>query len=109
MGRLVFIAFWAGILSAGNAVASQDPTAPLGWQAPAVKKAPSRARLPQLQGIFCDQSGSDCTVILNNNLISPGGRVNGYTLDRVQDDFVILRRGSQQWRLYLFADNVKSE
>ncbi|MGF1680614.1 MSHA biogenesis protein MshK [Photobacterium makurazakiensis] len=109
MVKSILIVIGVNLTVIGGALAKQDPTAPLGWQAPAVKSAPSRARLPQLQGIFCEQSGSNCTVILNDSLVSRGGRVSGYTLDSIQDDFVILRRGSKQWRLELFADNVKSD
>lgn len=89
--------------------AAQDPTAPLGWQAPAVKATSSRARLPQLQGIFCDQDGQVCRAILNNVSVGTGGRISGYTLSQVTDDFVILQRGGRQWRLEMFADNIKSE
>ncbi|AJR07366.1 MSHA biogenesis protein MshK [Photobacterium gaetbulicola] len=91
------------------AQAAQDPTAPLGWQAPAVKTSPSRARLPQLQGIFCDQDGQACRAILNSVSVGTGGRISGYTLSQVTDDYVILQRGGRQWRLEMFADNIKSE
>lgn len=95
-----------GILS-GYAQASQDPTAPLGWQAPAKKQSSTRGRLPQLQGIVCDEL-SACTVILNNVPIELGQRVSGYTLTNIQDDHVTVTRGGKKWRLELFADIVKT-
>jgi len=95
-----------GMLS-GYALASQDPTAPLGWQAPAKKHSPTRARLPQLQGIVCDEFSS-CTVILNNVPVELGQRVSGYTLTDIRDDHVTVTRGGKKWRLELFADIVKT-
>lgn len=93
-----------GVVS-GHVFASQDPTAPLGWQAPAKKQTSQRARLPQLQGIVCDDLGS-CTVILNNVPVELGQRVSGYTLTDIQDDHVTVTRGGKKWRLELFADIV---
>ncbi|KMV30208.1 MSHA biogenesis protein MshK [Photobacterium swingsii] len=87
--------------------ANQDPTAPLGWQAPVKKHTTSRTRLPQLQGILCDEQ-SRCTAILNNKVVSIGGRISGYTLSSIQDESVMLRRGSKQWRLEMFAENIKT-
>ena len=109
MVRLAVIAVAWLMMSLVPAQAAQDPTAPLGWQAPAVKSSPSRARLPQLQGIFCDQDGQACRAILNSVSVGTGGRISGYTLSQVTDDYVILQRGGRQWRLDMFADNVKSE
>ena len=109
MVRLAVIAVAWLMMSLVPVQAAQDPTAPLGWQAPAVKSSPSRARLPQLQGIFCDQDGQACRAILNSVSVGTGGRISGYTLSQVTDDYVILQRGGRQWRLDMFADNVKSE
>ena len=95
-----------GIL-AGNARASQDPTAPLGWQAPAQKRTVTKTKLPQLQGIVCREL-STCTVILNNVSVERGERVSGYTLTDIQDDHVTVTRGGKKWRLELFADIVKA-
>lgn len=95
-----------GVL-ASVAQASQDPTAPLGWQAPTKKHTTTRVRLPQLQGIVCDEL-SACTVILNNVPVERGGRVSGYTLTDIQDDHVTVTRGGKKWRLELFADIVKT-
>lgn len=87
--------------------AGQDPTAPLGWQAPAKKKSVVRARLPQLQAIVCGGPGG-CLAILNDVSVAPGERVSGYTLTAIHDGSVIVRRGGRQWRLTLFADDIKT-
>lgn len=102
-----FIAVVMFAMLSGYVQAAQDPTAPLGWQVPVKKHSPARARLPQLQGIVCDQLGS-CTVILNNKPVEMGQRVSGYTLTGIQDDYVTVTRGGKTWRLELFADIVKT-
>lgn len=86
---------------------SQDPTAPLGWQAPKRTQVVTHARLPNLQGIFCD--GQACTVVLSGQSVGLGGRVNGYVVSAIGDESVVVSRGGRQWRLDLFAENIKSE
>ncbi len=90
-----------------TAQANQDPTAPLGWQAPAKKQTSHRARLPDLQSIICAEE-SNCTVIMNDVAIGLGGRVSGYTLSEINNDHVTVTRGGKQWRLELFAENIKT-
>ena len=102
----VFVIVMLGVLS-GDALASQDPTAPLGWQAPVKQPSSPRARLPQLEGIVCDELGS-CTAILNDVPAEPGQRIRGYTLTEIKDDHVTVTRGGKTWRLELFADIVKT-
>ncbi|QUJ69183.1 MSHA biogenesis protein MshK [Photobacterium sp. GJ3] len=92
------------LLSPG-VMAESDPTAPLGWQAPAEKKTVSR-RLPELQGIVCPEQ-QRCSVILDNQLVLPGGQIQGYTLKSVKDDSVVLQRGGREWRLALYHDQIK--
>ncbi|WP_281222802.1 MSHA biogenesis protein MshK [Photobacterium sanguinicancri] len=104
---IFIISLGLGMLT-NNVHANQDPTAPLGWQAPAKKHTSTRARLPQLQSILCDEQ-STCTAILNNTVISVGGRVSGYTLSSIQDESVTIRRGNKQWRLDMFAENIKTD
>lgn len=99
------VAMLVGLSS--QAWASQDPTAPLGWQAPVKKKPVVRARLPQLQAIVCGGPGG-CVAILNGVSVAPGERVNGYTLAEIRDGSVIVSRGGRQWRLELFADDIKT-
>lgn len=107
MVKSVLMALIMLVVMAGYANASQDPTAPLGWQAPAKKYTTKKARLPELQGIVCGEQ-SACTVILNNVPVELGGRVSGYTLTEIKDDYVTVTRGGKQWRLVLFADEVKT-
>lgn len=106
---MVTVSLIALLLGATTASASQDPTAPLGWQAPATQTRTPQMRLPQLQSTFCNVMGTDCRAILNNVSVRPGGRISGYTLVSIEDDVVILKRGGRQWRLEMFADNIKSE
>lgn len=108
MAKSLFIALGLMVL-AGAANATQDPTAPLGWQAAAAKPSVSQSRLPSLEGIFCDKASQDCTVVLSGKMVSQGGSVNGYQVAAIYDDAVIVKRGGRQWRLEMFADNIKSD
>ena len=107
MVKLGFVAIALLGILAGNTQASQDPTAPLGWQAPAKKHTVTKAKLPQLQGIICSEL-SACTVILNNVSVERGESVSGYTLADIRDDHVTVTRGGKKWRLELFADILKA-
>ncbi|WP_240435658.1 MSHA biogenesis protein MshK [Photobacterium salinisoli] len=86
-------------------LAESDPTAPLGWQAPSVKKTATQ-RLPSLEGIVCPEQ-DQCSVILNNQVVVPGEAISGYTLKAVDGEAVILQRGSRQWRLALYSEEIK--
>lgn len=89
--------------------AKQDPTAPLGWSAPATndnKSVNKVAPLPKLQSIVCPQSG-DCNAILNGQSMVIGGRVSGYTVRHIEPELVILARGGKTWKLQLFPLEVK--
>jgi MSHA biogenesis protein MshK len=106
VGKFSFISAILMMLTTGVTQASQDPTAPLGWSAPTKKQVSKRSYVPTLQSILCDESDT-CTAILNDVSIGLGGKVSGYTLTHIQDDFVTVSRGGKQWRLELFADNIK--
>ncbi|MBV7262074.1 MSHA biogenesis protein MshK [Photobacterium sp. WH77] len=85
-------------------LAESDPTAPLGWQAPSVKKTATQ-RLPSLEGIVCPEQ-DQCSVILNSQVVLPGEAISGYTLKAVDGETVILQRGSRQWRLALYSEEI---
>ncbi len=106
MGKFNFFSVILMMLTINTAQATQDPTAPLGWSAPAKKQTAKRSYVPTLQSILCDEADT-CTAILNNVSVGVGGKVSGYTLTHIQDDFVTVNRGGKQWRLELFADNIK--
>ncbi|WP_305403117.1 MSHA biogenesis protein MshK [Photobacterium leiognathi] len=103
------IAWTAALLLSFGSVsvsAAQDPTAPLGWVASGKSQAKGQPRLPQLQSIICDSA--QCSVILSGEVVSLGGRVNGYTLTHVSDSSVTLSRGGKKWHLALFAENIRT-
>ncbi len=95
---------------AGAAWAEQDPTAPLGWNKPVAtsnaKPAAKQYRLPKLNSIMC-QTDSQCTAILNNQIVGQGQSVRGYRVVSITSEFVTLKRGNRQWKLELFGLNVK--
>ncbi|WP_241901389.1 MSHA biogenesis protein MshK [Vibrio sp. 10N.286.49.B3] len=91
--------------------ASQDPTAPLGWTAPAEKKAPPRrvvtqARLPTLQSVMC-QTDAPCYAILNGQVVGQGDTFRGYRVKTVNDKYVTIQRSGKQWNLSLFPNDIK--
>ncbi len=98
----------AWLLVSGVAQAQmQDPTAPLGWAAPAAQAPsvkPVVVKVPQLHSIICVQS---CQAVLNDRVVSQGDSINGYQVARITADQVTLRRGEQQWQLALFSLDIK--
>lgn len=108
VNKRMLIALAVCCMVSAPASAAQDPTAPLQWtkRSQAQKKTVvSLPKLPQLQSIICE--GTHCSVILNDQVLSLGGRINGYTLIHVSDTHVTLRQGDKQWRLALFAENIR--
>lgn len=97
-------------LFSGNAEANQDPTAPLGWKHIAASASEKRSvtphRLPNLNSIICRQS-YQCIAILNDKVVEQGARIDGYSVTKVNREFVTLKRGHQQWKLQLFSLNIK--
>ncbi|WP_353505598.1 MSHA biogenesis protein MshK [Vibrio sp. SCSIO 43136] len=107
MVRLITALFACALLQ--PAFSAQDPTAPLGWSAPATvtkAKPKSRFRLPVLNSIVC-QTDVDCVAVVDNKLVEQGGRVSGFVASRIEPDFVIVKQGTRQWRLELFAKDIK--
>lgn len=89
---------------------AQDPTAPLGWEAqrPTGEKPKQKVRppLPELQAIVC--SGEQhCLATLSGQVRGRGEKINGYRINQVQSDAVILSLGEQQWKLELFSMEIK--
>lgn len=89
-----------------NVYAQHDPTAPLSWQVKPKATVKHGYKLPQLQSVICQQQ-QKCSAILNGILVSTGGNVKGYTVSRINDDSVVVTRNGKQWRLALFANNIK--
>jgi MSHA biogenesis protein MshK len=94
----------------GTAWANQDPTAPLGWEKPAVetsaKPKAKQYRLPTLNSIVCKPSTA-CVAIMDNKLVEKGELFKGYRVASINSEFVTLKRGNRQWDLELFGLNVK--
>ena len=91
--------------------ASQDPTAPIGWQASKTvqqKQAQKRVvePLPHLQSIICLEDKA-CYAILNDKIVERGKYVQGYLTKRIEPEFVDLVKSGKQWRLELFPSDVK--
>ncbi len=92
-----------------SAFSSQDPTAPLGWQAPktqTVKPRVIRKPLPKLQSIVCVDEAS-CRAILNGQVVLAGEQVNGYQVKKIESEVVTISRNGKQWKLNLFSLEVK--
>ncbi|MDR9825938.1 MSHA biogenesis protein MshK [Vibrio sp. FNV 38] len=89
--------------------ATQDPTAPLGWAAPAKTTAPTKRtyRVPKLNSIICKPAQADCTAILNNRVVVKGDTVNGYRVNKITEQHVMLTRAGKQWNLQMFTLDIK--
>ncbi|MCG3730090.1 MSHA biogenesis protein MshK [Vibrio cincinnatiensis] len=92
------------LLLSHSALATQDPTAPLGWRTPSTTKV-RQAPLPQLQSIVCQQQ---CYAILNDQVVSVGSTIQGYRVSQVTESDVTLIRGKQSWELQLFSLDIKN-
>ncbi len=95
---------------AGKSWASQDPTAPLDWQKPAVNSSSQplvkRSRVPILNSIMC-KSNTQCTAIMDNQIVEQGQLFKGYRVVSITSEYVTLKRSNRQWKLELFGLNVK--
>ncbi|WP_117236127.1 MSHA biogenesis protein MshK [Vibrio maerlii] len=92
-----------------STMASQDPTAPLGWAAPVEKSQPKkvvRYSLPQLQSIVCGQAR--CNAIMNGAVVSQGEQIRGYRVVSINSESVTLNRNGKHWTLSVFAKDIKN-
>lgn len=91
--------------------ASQDPTAPLNWQVNTHKaptKKVTRVNVPDLQSIVCGAQ-QECVAILNGKALSEGEKLNGFSIQRIDSEYVMLTRGKKHWKLELFSQNIKQQ
>ncbi len=103
------IAAVMSVLFSGISIASQDPTAPLGWTAPAKSTTPKKAvrySLPELQSIVCGPF--HCNAILNGAVVAKDEWIRGYKVVKVDSESVVLNRNGKQWTLTVFAKDIKN-
>ncbi|MBD1565214.1 MSHA biogenesis protein MshK [Vibrio sp. SA48] len=88
--------------------ATQDPTAPLGWVEQSVVRAKKVVSypLPTLQSITCQQK-TPCVAVLNDEVITVGESLRGYTVQAIEPQQVTLSRGGRLWNLGLFSLDIK--
>jgi len=92
-----------------NVFAADDPTAPLGWVQPKAQvksQKQIKSKVPQLQSIVC-RGNSTCYAILDNKIVRAGQSIAGYQVKKITSEQVTIAKGSKQWRLALFALNIK--
>ncbi|WP_299685770.1 MSHA biogenesis protein MshK [uncultured Vibrio sp.] len=99
------------VSSSQIAWAAQDPTAPLGWQTPQqkaapTKQAPTRYRLPSLESIVC-KGDAPCYAIMNGHVLEQGEAIKGYRVKNINPEYVTLQRSSQHWKLEMFSLDIK--
>lgn len=88
-------------------MAQSDPTAPIGFAAPAKKSAqPPKSRVPGLQAILCNEK-QQCSAILNGREVTQGQSINGYVISGINENNVTVTRGDRHWSLQLFNEQVK--
>ena len=86
----------------------RDPTAPLGS---GVRTKQTRVvqstRLPSLNAILCDkEAGTACEAFLNGRRVKQGQTVNGYLVNQINENSVLLKRNSRVWSLTVFNEQV---
>ncbi|MEZ8101919.1 MSHA biogenesis protein MshK [Vibrio bivalvicida] len=106
MARICLLLLVAGY--SFNAFASQDPTAPLGWQNPQHSMATTvkRKSVPKLQSIVCEDKGG-CSAIINGEVVLVGEQISDYRVGQIKPETVTLVRDGKQWELKLFSLEVK--
>ncbi|MYM61152.1 MSHA biogenesis protein MshK [Vibrio sp. OCN044] len=90
--------------------ASQDPTAPLGWQKPDTVEAENKNKqppLPKLQSIVCTNTGQ-CRAVLNDKAVLVGETINGFRISQIEAQSVTISHGGKQWKLKIFTQDVKN-
>ncbi|WP_407331519.1 MSHA biogenesis protein MshK [Enterovibrio sp. 27052020O] len=85
--------------------ADNDPTAPLGYQAPSQAKKATTQRLPNLNAILCS-SDNRCSAVMNGRSLTAGQSINGYVISAINDSSVTLKRGERRWSLTVFNEQV---
>ncbi|MBD1558978.1 MSHA biogenesis protein MshK [Vibrio sp. S9_S30] len=103
--------FALAIILSSFGYANQDPTAPLGWQAPKTttqnqSKRKAVVPVPKLQSIICTE-GASCYAIIDDTVVEKGKYMQGYLVNRIEPEFVDLIKSGKRWRLELFPSDIK--
>ncbi|PKF50810.1 MSHA biogenesis protein MshK [Enterovibrio nigricans] len=85
--------------------AAVDPTAPLGYRAPAFVQTQTAIRLPQLDAILC-MSEQHCSAVLDGESVRQGQIVKGFAVSAISKNRVLLKRGNKRWSLTIFNEQV---
>ncbi|MDD1782197.1 general secretion pathway protein GspB [Enterovibrio sp. ZSDZ35] len=85
--------------------AIDDPTAPLGYRAPATVKKQTTFRLPKLDAIMCS-SEQYCSAILDGESVQQGQTIKGFSVSAIRENRVVLNRGNKRWSLTIFNEQV---
>lgn len=97
------------LFSITKVLASQDPTAPLGWNSPkgsSATKVVSAPRVPTLQSIVCKEA-MVCYAILDDKLANVNDMINGFRVQAITQNEVIVTRGKASYSLALFISDIK--
>lgn len=96
------------LIIATHSYANVDPTAPLGGENPTKneQKTTPTYPVPALQSIVCAE-GKSCYAIIEQTVVEQGDVVNGYRVTAIHPDQVKLTRAGKEWRLALFALDIK--
>lgn len=88
--------------------ASEDPTAPLGWEksVPKTEIAKPSYPVPTLQSIVCAE-GRNCYAIVDQKMVAQGDMIKGYRVTAIHPDQVKLTRAGREWQLALFTLDIK--
>ncbi|MGL5291095.1 MAG: MSHA biogenesis protein MshK [Vibrionaceae bacterium] len=87
---------------------THDPTAPLEFSSARtpMRKAQAASVTPKLDAIFCGNSAGNCIAILSGKKAAQGETVNGYAVDMITPELVVVSRGRKTWRLSIFEQQV---
>ena len=74
-------------------------------QPPARPRANPQVDLPELkvgltlQAISWSEEPQRRIAVINGNIVREGGAVEGFTITRIDQNLVLIRKGSEEWKL----------
>ena len=105
---LLRVILWAALTAVMTVQADSDPTRPPAWAShesrpPVEFVAAEPLVLQQLQ------LGRQAVVVINNQLLSSGDRIQGYRVIRIDTEGVLLRSATDTQRLTLVNSALRSQ